>query len=94
MKAFGFFLMAALVTASVPSMPAEAGPRWVVLVLSDMGTKSKQTFRIEVDQAPTLEECRIKAARAYAKVHGPIFCQHIDRAFLVDVYGNANPIYQ
>jgi hypothetical protein len=93
MKVGSLFFIAALFAASASRMAAEGGPRWIVLVLSDTGTHGQKLLRIEVDEAPTLEECRLKVARAYTKVHGPIYCQHVDRAFVVDVYGNANPIF-
>jgi hypothetical protein len=63
---------------------------WIVMAILAINGNN---LRVEVDKAKNLQECKTKAMQAYAHLpNGPIFCQHIDRVELIDVYGNARPV--
>jgi hypothetical protein len=82
--------LVALVLALM-SVPAAAADFWDVIAIVE--TKDGTSVRLEVDKAKSLQECRNRAMVAYAHLpNGPIFCQHITRVELIDVYGNARPV--
>jgi hypothetical protein len=82
--------LVALVLAVV-SVPAAAADFWdmIAIVVNKDGT----SIRLEVDKVKNLQECKNRAMVAYAHLpNGPIFCQHVSRVELIDVYGNARPV--
>jgi hypothetical protein len=63
---------------------------WVVMAIIAINGSN---LRVEVAKANDLQGCKTKAMQAYAHLqNGPMFCQHIDRVEMIDVYGNARPI--
>jgi hypothetical protein len=82
--------LVALVLVST-SVPAAAADFWDVIAIVE--NKDGTSLRLEVDKARNLQECKNRAMVAYAHLpNGPIFCQHVTRVELIDVYGNARPV--
>jgi hypothetical protein len=78
------------VVAVLLCTPAAGADFWDVIAIVE--TKDGP-LRLEVDKAKNLQECKNRAAAAYAHLpNGPIFCQHITRVEMIDVYGNARPV--
>lgn len=72
------------------SVPTSAADFWIELGLMPNG--NGPPLHVEIFRANTLQECKNHAMTAYASIAGPIFCQHITRVELIDVYGNARPV--
>lgn len=64
---------------------------WVVLALI---TVHGVNLRAEVGTAKNLADCKIKAAQVYTHIAGPVFCERISQADLIDVYGNARLVFR